>query len=179
MGKIESKIAEKYQKFITDQKMFFVCTAPKEGRLNLSPKGLDTFRVINADKVAWLNLTGSGNETAAHLLEDNRMTIMFCAFEGNPTILRLYGHTRIVHTNEPEWQQYAALFPPFNGIRQLMIMEVDAVQKSCGYAVPRYDYQGQRDTLVHWTEKKGDAGIKTYWTERNSVSIDGKKTDLA
>ncbi len=179
MGKIESKIAEKYQAFIANQKMFFVSTAPKEGRLNLSPKGLDTFRVINANKVAWLNLTGSGNETAAHLLEDNRMTVMFCAFEGNPTILRLYGYTRIVHTDEPEWQEYVALFPDFKGIRQLMIMEVDAVQKSCGYAVPLYEYKGQRDTLIHWTDKKGADGIKAYWKDRNATSIDGKKTDLS
>ncbi len=178
MGKIESKIAKKYQKFIAKQKMFFVTTAPKEGRLNLSPKGLDTFRVIDDNKVAWLNLTGSGNETAAHLLEDDRMTVMFCAFEGDPTILRLYGNTKIIHTDEDEWLEYAALFPPFKGIRQLMLMEVNAVQKSCGYAVPLFDYQGQRDTLMHWTDKKGADGIKTYWKERNSRSIDGKKTDL-
>ncbi len=178
MGKIETEIAEKYQKLIAKQKMFFVATAPEEGRINLSPKGLDTFRVINKNKVAWLNLTGSGNETAAHVLENGRMTIMFCAFEGDPAILRLYGQAEIIHTDEPAWEEYASLFPPFNGIRQLMVMRVEAVQKSCGFGVPLYEYKGQRDTLFDWTLKKGEDGIRTYWKERNAISIDGKKTDF-
>ena len=178
MGKIYTEISDKYQTFIAEQKMFFVSTAPVEGRINLSPKGLDTFRVINNKKVVWLNLTGSGNETAAHLLEDSRMTIMFCGFEGNPIILRLYGHAKAYHEGDKGWSEYFQLFPTYSGIRQVMVMEVDSVQKSCGYAVPLYGYQGQRDTLVHWTEKKGKAGIKTYWKDKNAISLDGKKTDM-
>lgn len=178
MGKQYNHIPEKWQNFIKAQKMFFVSTATSDGRVNLSPKGLDTFRILNQNKIAWLNLTGSGNETAAHLLENDRITIMFCAFEGDPAILRLYGHAKIYHKGDKEWEEMISLFPDFNGIRQLMVVEVNLFQKSCGYAVPYYDYKGQRDILPKWIDKQGDQGIKIYQEKNNKRSLDGKETDI-
>ncbi len=124
MGKKYPEIDKKQQAFIQAQQMFFVATAPKGGHLNLSPKGLDSFRIINNNRVLWLNYTGSGNETAAHLLEDNRMTIMFCAFEGSPKILRLYGHARAIHPRDDDWKALLSHFPNTAGSRQLIEMDV-------------------------------------------------------
>ena len=127
MGKKYPEINEQHQGFIKRQQMYFIATVPKEGRINLSPKGIDSLRILDGNRVAWLNLTGSGNETAAHLLEDDRMTIMFCAFEGDPKILRLYGHARAVHQRDSHWEELIALFPETNGARQVIDMQVDLV----------------------------------------------------
>ncbi|MCB1639459.1 MAG: pyridoxamine 5'-phosphate oxidase family protein, partial [Thiothrix sp.] len=121
--------------FIRDQKVFFVGTAPDDGRVNLSPKGMDSLRVLDASHVAWLNVTGSGNETAAHVQENGRMTLMFCAFEGNPLILRLYGKARVYHQHDPEWAGWYERFEPIPGARQVFVLDIDLVQTSCGMAV--------------------------------------------
>ena len=178
MGKRFDSISEKYKSFISEQKIFFTGTAAADGRVNVSPKGMDSLRVIDDNTVVWLNLTGSGNETATHLLENDRMTIMFCAFDGPPTILRLFGHAKAVRPDDDEWSNYIDLFPKYRGVRQIMLMEVDLVQKSCGYAVPQYDYVGNREVLTQWTDKKTDAELDEYQREKNSLSIDGKATDI-
>ncbi|HMQ46681.1 MAG TPA: pyridoxamine 5'-phosphate oxidase family protein [Saprospiraceae bacterium] len=178
MGKQFSAITAAQQHFIEQQKLFFVATAAPEGRINLSPKGLDALKVIDENKVIWLNLTGSGNETAAHLLENNRMTLMFCSFEKNPLILRLYGRAKCHQHQDAAWKQWIDHFPSLPGARQIFELQVDLVQTSCGFGIPLYEYIGERDTLVSWAEKKGEAGIESYWAEKNKVSLDGKPTGI-
>jgi len=178
MAKFYSELDDTLRSFIAAQKLFFVATAPDTGRISLSPKGLDSLRVLDNKRVAYLDLTGSGNETAAHLRQNGRMTLMFCAFEGEPLILRLYGLGRTVHQNEPEWDELVAGFPHYPGIRQIMVLDIDSLQTSCGAGVPLFDYQGERDKLLRWAEKKGDDGIRAYWAEKNRTSIDGLPTGL-
>lgn len=174
MGKQYSEISENHKSFIDAQKIFFVATAAPEGRVNLSPKGMDSLRIVDANRVVWLNLTGSGNETAAHLAESPRMTLMFCSFESEPKILRLYGTAREVQPGDAEWEDYYRHFAPMNGVRQIFDMNVDLVQTSCGFAVPFFEYQGEREMLTAWAQRKGPEGIEKYWKEKNSVSLDGK-----
>jgi len=178
MGKQFSKISAEIQRFIETQKIFFVGTATNESRVNISPKGMDSFRVINPNKIVWLNLTGSGNETAAHLLEKNRMTIMFCAFEGKPMILRLYGKAKIYHERDSKFSEFINLFPTIAGTRQLIEMDIDLVQSSCGFAVPFMDFKEERTVLKSWAEKQGERGIKKYWANKNTKSIDGLDTNI-
>jgi predicted pyridoxine 5'-phosphate oxidase superfamily flavin-nucleotide-binding protein len=178
MGKKLDFITTELQDFIANQKIFFVGTAACEGRVNVSPKGMDSFRVIGKNKIVWMNLTGSGNETAAHLLKNNRMTIMFCAFEGKPMILRLYGEARIYHKRDNKFQQYSGLFPENVGARQIIEMDVDLVQTSCGFAVPFMDFKEERTTLNSWAEKQGEDNIKEYWKNKNTKSIDGFETKI-
>jgi len=178
VGRQFQEIGEDLRVFIRRQKIFFVATAAPDGRVNVSPKGMDTLCVLDKNRVAWLNLTGSGNETAAHLLENNRMTLMFCAFEGEPLILRLYGQTSAVHPRDKDWEQLFALFPKITGARQIFDMRVDLVQTSCGAGVPYFDFVGERNALINWAEKKGPAGLEDYWREKNRISLDGKPTGI-
>ncbi|MET0084565.1 MAG: pyridoxamine 5'-phosphate oxidase family protein [Sedimenticola sp.] len=178
MAKRYPSISEAHQQFIERQKLFFVATSMPEGRLNLSPKGMDTLRVTGPNRVVWMNLTGSGNETAAHLRHDPRITLMFCAFEGDPMILRLYGEAHAVHAGDDDWDGLAGLFPAMTGARQFIEVDVDLVQSSCGSAVPLYDYVTDRDGLAKWAEKKGREGVRRYWKERNLLSIDGVPTGI-
>jgi hypothetical protein len=178
MGKQIDHISDKHIEFIIRQQLFFVATAMSEGRINLSPKGLDSLRIIDPNHVVWLNLTGSGNETATHLQVDGRMTLMFCAFEGEPSILRLYGKATSHHEGSETWDAHIGRFPLLPGARQIILMNVDLVATSCGFGVPLFDYVGQRDTLVKWADGKGDEGLKAYRERRNKVSLDGKPTDL-
>ncbi|MGE5943753.1 MAG: pyridoxamine 5'-phosphate oxidase family protein [Flavobacteriales bacterium] len=178
MGKKLDSITPELKIFIENQKLFFVGTAAADGRVNVSPKGTDSFRVINENKIVWLNLTGSGNETAAHLLKNSRMTIMFCAFEGKPLILRLYGNAKIYHKRDNDFHNYSNLFPENVGARQIIEMDVDLVQTSCGFAVPFMDFKEERTTLNAWAEKQGEDNIKSYWKEKNTVSIDGFETKV-
>ncbi len=168
------RISEDLAAFIAEQPMFFVATAPLAGgHVNLSPKGLDTLRVIGPTMVAYLDLTGSGNETSSHLAENGRLTLMLCSFGSKTMILRLYGRGRTVL---PDDHAYGLLRPHFGDIvgeRQIIVLDVERVQTSCGYAVPRMDNPRQRDTLVRWAENKGDEGLKNYRAEKNVVSIDG------
>lgn len=178
MAKFYTSITKRLQKFIEAQKMFFVATAPSNGRINLSPKGMDSFRVVNENKVLWLNVTGSGNETAAHLLEKNRITIMFCSFEGVPNILRLYGKGKEIKPNDIEWKTVVSLFPETPGTRQIFEIDVESAQTSCGMSVPFLEYKGERNELNDWAKEKGKEGIQQYWKDKNQKSIDGFPTNL-
>ena len=178
MGQRYSELSEKHVEFIAQQKLFFVGTATADSRVNISPKGMDCFRVINNKRIVWLNVTGSGNETAAHIQHNPRMTIMFCAFEGAPLILRLYGAAKVIHKTCPEWQELQTFFSPLPGARQIFDLEVDLVQSSCGMAVPCFSYDGDRELLSDWAVKKGDEGIKEYWAQKNQFSLDGMPTHI-
>lgn len=176
MAKFYDKITSRIHNFIEAQKVFFVATAPKNGRINLSPKGMDSFRVLNENRVAWLSVTGSGNETSAHLLEDNRITIMFCAFEGAPNILRLYGKAKEILPNDTEWDSLITLFPSLTGTRQIFDITIESAQTSCGMSIPFYEYKEERNQLLDWAEEKGQDNIEQYWKDRNQTSIDGLDT---
>ncbi|WP_346883917.1 pyridoxamine 5'-phosphate oxidase family protein [uncultured Algibacter sp.] len=178
MGKKLPEITPELQDFIEKQKIFFIGTAANDGRVNISPKGHDTLKVIHKNKVVWLNLTGSGNETAAHLLKNNRMTIMFCAFEGKPIILRLYGQANIYHERDSEFNDYISLFKDNVGSRQIIELNIDLVQSSCGYSIPFMDFKEERGTLNSWSKKQGKARIEAYWQEKNTKSIDGFDTNI-
>jgi hypothetical protein len=178
MAQVFDHITDRLQSFIAAQQMFFVATAPTQGHINLSPKGLDSFRVINSLQVAYLDLTGSGNEASAHLLENGRVTMMFCAFEGAPLILRLYGRGRVVLPDMAEWPDLAALFPTIPGTRQIIVADLDRIQTSCGTGVPLYDWRSHRDEMVTWATKKGEAGMVAYRQEKNRISIDGLPTSM-
>ncbi len=178
MGQKYTELSDKLTQFITEQKIFFVGTATADSRVNVSPKGMDSLRVIDKHHVAWLNVTGSGNETAAHVQEHPRMTLMFCAFTGEPLILRLYGNATVIHRNDPEWENLFALFNPLPGARQIFRLTIDLVQTSCGMGVPNLSYVGEREQLKNWAEKKGPEGIKTYWEEKNQTSLDGLPTNI-
>lgn len=178
MAKFYPDINLSLENFIKEQKIFFTATAPRRGRINLSPKGIDTFRCIDNKTVAYLDLTGSGNETAAHLNEESRMTIMFCSFSDQPMILRLYGHGRAIRPRDTEWQKFYSLFNSTPGERQIIVLDVDSVQTSCGFGVPIYEFKEERKSLVDWAEKKGEQGIFEYWEQKNLKSIDGLPTKL-
>ena len=178
MGKRYDRIEDRLADFIREQRVFFVATAAPDGRVNVSPKGMDTLRLLGANRVLWLSVTGSGNETAAHLRESNRITLMFCAFEGTPMILRLYGRGRVYHPRDPEWDELLPLFPPLPGARQIIDVDVDLVQTSCGMGVPYYAFRGDREQLNEWATRKGEDGIRQYWEDRNGVTIDGKPTGI-
>lgn len=178
MGKRLDYLTPELIAFIKNQQLFFVGTAAKEGSVNISPKGTDSFRILNKNKIVWLNLTGSGNETAAHLIKNNRMTIMFCAFEGKPLILRLYGKAKIYHKSNQQFETYSKLFPTNVGARQIIEMYIDLVQTSCGFAVPFMDFKEERTTLNDWSTKQGESKIKDYWKNKNVKSIDGFETNI-
>jgi len=178
MARFYPALEDRHRDFIAAQKLFFTATAPADGRINLSPKGMDSLRVLNPKRVAYLDLTGSGNETAAHLWHDGRMTLMFCSFDAEPLILRLYGRGQTVRRQDAAWAELRRHFPALAGERQLIVLDIDSVQTSCGYAVPLFDYRGERDTLARWAEKKGPTGLLDYWREKNTVSIDGLPTGL-
>ena len=178
MAKFYTKITSRIQRFIERQKIFFVATAPKNGRINLSPKGMDSFRVLSENRVAWLNVTGSGNETAAHLLENSKITIMMCSFEGAPNILRLYGKGKEIKEGDATWDELIQLFPETPGTRQIFDIEIESAQTSCGMSIPFFDYKGERNELNDWATSKGKEGIQHYWEEKNQVSIDGLPTHI-
>lgn len=178
MAKQYESINEAHCRFIEQQKIFFVGSAGAAGRVNVSPKGMDSLRVLGPNQVAWLSVTGSGNESAAHAAENGRMTVMFCSFEGAPMILRLYGTARVIYPRDPHWDALSGEFPPLPGVRQLFDLQVNLVQTSCGMAVPLYEYQGDRDALNQWAKQKGPDGIEAYWAEKNQVSIDGMPTHI-
>lgn len=178
MGSRTPALTDDHIAFIRAQKMFFVGTATETGRINVSPKGMDSLIVLDANRVAWLNVTGSGNETAVHVAHCPRMTIMFCAFEGKPLIMRLYGTATAIHRGDPAWAEMAARFPPLPGARQIFDVSVELVQTSCGMAVPYYDYAGERELLNDWARKKGEDGVREYWAKKNQTSIDGLPTHI-
>lgn len=176
MGKQLLKLTTSLQEFIAQQKIFFVATAMNEGRINLSPKGIDTFRILDEKRICWLNLTGSGNETATHVLHNNRMTILFCAYEGPPKILRLYGTAEVFHPGDAKFNSMCSLFPEIPGTRQIFELDIDLVQISCGMGVPLMSYKGNREELVEWAREKGEKGLEEYRNLKNSTSLDGLPT---
>ena len=178
MGRQFSKIGDGHRVFISEQKVFFVATAMKDGRINLSPKGIDTFRILDDNRVVWLNLTGSGNETATHVQQNGRMTIMFCAFEGAPNILRLYGKAKAYHRGDAGFEEMLELFPEIPGTRQLFEMEVELVQSSCGMGVPLMEFSGNRKELIHWAKDLGEEGLNIYRQKKNTTSLDGLPTGI-
>jgi hypothetical protein len=178
MSKFYTKITAKLQKFIEAQKIFFVATAPNSGRINLSPKGMDSFRVLDENHVLWLSVTGSGNETAAHLLESERITIMFCSFEKVPNILRLYGKGREIKPKDTNWNAFISLFPETPGTRQIFEITIETAQTSCGMSIPFFEFKGERNDLNNWALKQGTKGIENYWEDKNQSSIDGLPTHL-
>jgi hypothetical protein len=175
MGRVLDGITPELQTFIEAQHMFFVATAPSGdgGHVNLSPKGLDTFAVLGPNEVAYLDLTGSGAETTAHLLENRRITVMFCAFAGAPNIVRLYGRGEPVPSDSDRAAPLLARFPDYPGARGVVRVDVDRVSTSCGFAVPLLAYEGERSQLVDWATRKGPEGLDDYRAEKNARSIDG------
>lgn len=177
---LPDQLSDRFIRFIEEQHMFFVATAAPDGRVNLSPKGLDTLRVLSPTRIVWLSLSGSGNETAAHLREANRITMMFCAFSGRPMILRVYGSANTYHPRDEQWAELSGLFPQLAGSRQIYDVAIEAVQTSCGSGIPFYDHRGPRGEteLEPFYAKMGEDGVEAYWARKNQVSIDGKPTGI-
>lgn len=177
---MSNKLNGTLRDFIARQKMFFVATAAKDGRVNVSPKGMDSLRVLDDTHILWLNLTGSGNETAAHIRDTNRMTLMFCAFEGDALILRTYGTARVIHPRDAGWEDAVAQFPKMAGSRQVFEQEIDLVQTSCGTGVPFMEFTGERGTeeMVKYWDDMGEDGVERYWRKKNVESLDGLPTAL-
>ena len=178
MAKFYSALTADLRDFIARQHLFFTASGTSDSRINLSPKGIDTFRCLDDRTVAYLDLTGSGNETAAHLHDDGRITVMFCSFDVQPLILRLYGEGKVVRPRDADWSEWSAHFPNWPGARQIIVITLGSVQTSCGYGIPLYGYEGERQTLLRWAEKKGDDGIADYWRNKNRTSIDGLPSHL-
>jgi hypothetical protein len=178
MAKFYTELDESLRQFIGAQHIFFHASAPKEGRINLSPKGLDTFRVLGETCVGYLDLTGSECETAAHVAEDGRLTFMFCSFEGKPLILRIHGRGRVVRPRDAGWAGLKAHFPTLPGERQIVLLDIESVMTTCGFAVPLFEYQGERSQLLEYATKKGEEGMERYRRECNQKSIDGLPTYL-
>jgi len=178
MAKFYESLTPELTAFIGKQKLFFVATAAPAGRINLSPKGLDSLRVLDPQTLAYLDLTGSSAETAAHLRADPRMTVMLCSFAADALLLRLYGQGEGVLPDDPRWPQLAALFPKHPGARQIVVLKLESLQTSCGAGVPLMGYAGERGTLSEWARKKGEDGLAQYRREKNARSIDGLPTGL-
>jgi predicted pyridoxine 5'-phosphate oxidase superfamily flavin-nucleotide-binding protein len=176
MGRVLECIDQSAREFIAAQHMFFVATAPSgtDGHVNISPKGhADTFVVVDDHTVAYLDLTGSGAETAAHLRDNGRITLMFCGFDGGPNILRLFGTGRVVTDAMPDYAELVALFPFRDGARAVVLVDVNRVSTSCGFAVPYYSYDGERDLLEAWAGSRSPERLRTYRNDKNVTSIDG------
>ncbi|WP_226526880.1 pyridoxamine 5'-phosphate oxidase family protein [Metabacillus niabensis] len=180
MGTVFSSILPKHEEFIKKQKIFFVGSAPlnEEGHVNISPKGYDVLRILSPNEVAYLDLTGSGNETSAHLIDNGRVTFMFLAFEGPPMILRLYGRGKIILPDSSEWDNMSKHFEILPGSRQIVKAIIETVKTSCGFSVPFYSYNGERDTLQKWAENKSEQDLENYWKKKNSISMDGIVTPI-
>jgi hypothetical protein len=175
MGTIYQELDDGLRDFISAQHIYFVASSPlsETGHVNVSPKGLDSLRILGPREIAYLDLTGSGIETVAHVRENGRLTLMFCAFQGRPRIVRLQGHARIIEPRDAEWDQLAVNFPRYTGCRSIVLLDVERIADSCGYGVPLYDYAGERTQLVAWADRKGADGLTDYKSQKNRQSIDG------
>ena len=178
MAKFQTELSENLIEFISAQKLFFTATAPLKGRINLSPKGIDTFRCLDKKAVAYLDLTGSGSETSAHLQENGRITIMFCSFSEKPLILRLYGQGEVVRRGSQRWNELIPNFARNFGERQIIVLHIESLQTSCGFGVPIYDLVEERNALTAWAEGKDEETLRDYWRAKNLQSIDGLPTNL-
>jgi hypothetical protein len=175
MGRIRAAIDEAAKNFIEAQHMFFVASAPLDanGHINLSPKGLDSFRILSESTVAYLDLTGSGIETVAHVKENGRIILMFCAFDGPPCILRLHGRARVIEPKDTEFEPLAAQFPQYDSVRSIIVVEITRVANTCGFGVPLMKHDANRPHMRDWAQRKGPAGLEAYRKEKNARSIDG------
>ena len=178
MAQFYEALTPELREFIEDQPVFFTATAPNSGRINVSPKGMDTFRILDDRTVAYLDLTGSGNETSAHLRENGRITVMFCSFGKTPMIVRLHGHGRVIRSNDAEWNELHGRFPLLSGERQIMKIAIDSAMTSCGWNVPRMELLERRDGVPRYWEKKGQEKVVECWRDYNSKSIDGLPTGI-
>jgi hypothetical protein len=178
MAKFQEKLNESLRTFIGEQKMFFTATAPTQGRINLSPKGMDSFRIIDDNTVGYLDLTGSGNEASAHIHENGRMTIMFCSFSEAPLILRLYGQGEVVKKGSAKWLEMSDLFPHYDGERQIILLHIESLQTSCGYGVPVFEHVGDKKIANRLKIWENALPKEEYWKQKNQVSIDGLPTHI-
>lgn len=174
------KLNPRFREFIEKQNLFFVATADIDGRVNVSPKGLDTLRILSDERLVWLSLSGSGNETAAHVRSTGRMTMMFCAFEGDALILRVYGQAKVYHPRDPEWTDLIAHFPKLSGSRQIFDLQIEFVQTSCGTGIPVMVFEKSRgeQELEPFYDEMGPEGLQKYWKRKNTQTIDGKPTGI-
>ena len=179
MGKQLPQLTPELTRFIHRQPMFFVATAPRQGKVNVSPKGMDSLRVIAPDRIVWLSVTGSGNETAGHVLENGRMTLMWCAFRAAPLILRTYGTARVIYPEHDDWATFSRQLPDRVGARQIFEQRIEMVQTSCGMAVPLMDFVDDRDQLDAWAERQGVDGLAAYQQKKNRATLDGLPTGIA
>jgi len=175
MARSYQSVPDDIAAWIARQHLFFVATAPSgsDGHVNVSPKGYDSFRILDPSTVAYLDLTGSGVETIAHLRDNGRITVMFCAFQGPPRIVRLYGRGSVILPGDDRWSDLAEPFPELPGARSVIVVDVERVSSSCGYSIPLLDYAGERPTLLEWAERKGPDGVAAYQADKNATSIDG------
>ncbi|MEJ6394292.1 pyridoxamine 5'-phosphate oxidase family protein [Gymnodinialimonas sp. 2305UL16-5] len=178
MAKQFSELNDDHIAFIGNQHLFFVGSAAEIGRVNVSPKGMDSLRVIGPNRILWVNLSGSGNETAGHLQRVNRMTLMWCSFSKQPLILRCFGTAETVHRDDAGWDALAEGFPEHRSARQIFDLRLDLVQTSCGWAVPFMDYAGERPNMQNWVDNKSDAQIRATWARDNRETIDGLPTGI-
>lgn len=180
MGIQTDRLNRRFRTFIEDQHLFFVATAAPDGRVNLSPKGLKSLRILSDTRLQWLSVSGSGNETAAHVLKSPRMTLMFCAFEGEALILRVYGTARVIYPRDPEWPEIAGNFPDYAGARNIFDLSIDLVTTSCGTGVPEMSFVRSRaDTeLLPWYAKMTPAELRAFWDKKNTLSLDGDPTGM-
>ena len=175
MGRVRATLDDAAERFITAQPLFFVASAPLDGNghINVSPKGRDSFRILGPSTVAYLDLTGSGIETVAHIKENGRVVLMFCAFQGPPNIYRLHGRGHVVEPHDPEFAVLAARFPDYETTRSIIVVELTRICDTCGYGVPLMKYEGERTQRAAWAQKKGPAGLDAYRKEKNRLSLDG------
>lgn len=178
MSKKFDALSTKHIEFIGQQKIFFVGTAAPNGTVNVSPKGYESLKVLGPNRIVWLNVTGSGNETSAHVQINPRMTLMFTSFKGPPVTLRAYGKARVIHRLDSEWATLNSHFSKIVGARQVFDLSIDLVQTSCGMSIPLFEYKGERDAQIKWATKKGESGLREFWGEENQQSIDGFPTNI-
>lgn len=178
MAKFYTELDESLKAFIRAQQIYFHASAPNQGRINISPKGLDTFRILNDRCVGYLDLTGSECETAAHIAENGRLTLMFCSFDEKPLILRLYGRGRVIHRRDPQWVEVRTHFKAYPGERQIVVLDIESIMSTCGFAVPLFEFKGEREQLTELVCKMGDEKMDEYRQKKNQISIDGLPTYL-
>ncbi len=180
MGIKTDTLNRSFRSFIQNQPVFFVATAAPDSRVNLSPKGLDSLRVISDTRLIWLSVSGSGNETAAHVLQSPRMALMFCALTGDALILRVYGSARVVYPRDPGWAELYAEFPDYAGARNIFDLRIDLVTTSCGTGVPEMSMRHPRaeTELLPWFATMSPAELQTFWDRKNTISLDGTPTGI-
>ena len=178
MGTQFKEINKSIQGFIEKQKIFFVATATEDSFINLSPKGMDSLKIINGNRVIWLNSTGSTNESSAHIQKNSRMTLMFCSFDANPLIVKLFGNAKVIHKNDDEWNVLSQLLPSIPGTRQIFDINIETVLTVCGMSVPYFEYKGEREDLNQYWEQQGEKGLEKYWADKNQISINGYNTNI-